>query len=456
MVSQACHQSDIPTMVNKRSNSNMKSSPPSSSSSSTSKGKRTKTSESSQPSSNESSIVDKKKSLRRQSGSGSDEDKSKSTEPKSDSSSPLDRLFETDNIVDVPLSTYVEPVSFDMHYQPQLGIDPATGQRYYLTMHGQQLVGVAIPGVSSSSSVLPSAFDNNFHSAQPSGIAIGSLNNVIVQPTSSTIRENLPQAGHHQQQFVTTAITSGNLTASSSSASIPHTISMGSIDDHAAVAPASNNYPVDPEDRYMEDDEQWIKEKCGHLEVGEQPCIAQLVRYLQSLPDNAINLRFVRNIMSEHFTTNYIKQLTANQRRTSVHAVLLSTVIRHVIFRRSVPDYRMLTREELISQYPSFSTYNAEEITYLRRFERALRCALHLVPGDRNKQLLLSVGAHLEGSHRMYVTGGAASRTTRMRTDIYKNLTNVEPIPRPRRRTQGGSGSCEGPSGGGSSDNGDK
>jgi hypothetical protein len=90
-----------------------------------------------------------------------------------------------------------------------------------------------------------------------------------------------------------------------------------------------------------------------------------------------------------------------------------------------------MTRTEVfLSTYGSYTGVCEEELLWLMRYERALRCALRVIPGERNKQLLLAIGAHLEGSNRTYVTGGAATTMTRRRIKIYEQLAHIQPKPR--------------------------
>lgn len=102
-----------------------------------------------------------------------------------------------------------------------------------------------------------------------------------------------------------------------------------------------------------------------------------------------------------------------------------------------LPNYRdpsILLSE--YHQYPHFSDrsrIDATEMACLLCFRRFMKISLEYIPARRNKQLLIAICALLEGSGRVYITGGTQSAATTRRTTIFEHESGLEKIRRPSR-----------------------
>ena len=57
----------------------------------------------------------------------------------------------------------------------------------------------------------------------------------------------------------------------------------------------------------------------------------------------------------------------------------------------------------------------------MSNFRHAMQAALRIIPAERNKRLLLTICAYLEGSGRKYSTGGTQSLATSRRVRIFEH-----------------------------------
>lgn len=77
------------------------------------------------------------------------------------------------------------------------------------------------------------------------------------------------------------------------------------------------------------------------------------------------------------------------------------------------------------------------EMAYLLNFRRFMKISLDYIPAKRNKQLLIAICALLEGSGRVYITGGTQSVATSWRTYIFEYESGLEKVCRPSRSKAG-------------------
>ena len=91
-------------------------------------------------------------------------------------------------------------------------------------------------------------------------------------------------------------------------------------------------------------------------------------------------------------------------------------------------------------QYPTFagSLIDSTEMGFLITFRKMMKTALRFIPAERNKKLLLTICAFLEGSGRKYVTGGTQSLATHRRIEIYQHESGCRKRRRPERQVKAG------------------
>jgi len=89
------------------------------------------------------------------------------------------------------------------------------------------------------------------------------------------------------------------------------------------------------------------------------------------------------------------------------------------------------------SQYPMFSSNSLDddEIQYIVKFRDMLQIAMQVIPAARNKILLIRICAALEGSGRVYVTGGTQSLATSRRMQIFEHESGLQKTRRNVKKT---------------------
>lgn len=80
--------------------------------------------------------------------------------------------------------------------------------------------------------------------------------------------------------------------------------------------------------------------------------------------------------------------------------------------------------------YSAFESIHAysDEMRYLLTFWTMMRVALEVIPANRNKMLIISICAMLEGSGRTYITGGTQSLATSRRMIIFEHESGLARI----------------------------
>jgi len=87
--------------------------------------------------------------------------------------------------------------------------------------------------------------------------------------------------------------------------------------------------------------------------------------------------------------------------------------------------------EMLKLHYPDFSNFPAEELALLLKFRNAVFRALQIFKAAKNKDLIMSVAAHLEGAQKMYARGGGMGVEVKSRVAIYEREGRIQLQPRP-------------------------
>jgi hypothetical protein len=164
-----------------------------------------------------------------------------------------------------------------------------------------------------------------------------------------------------------------------------------------------------------------------------------------TLPNNAslstVNAyTYMKLLPKQLFAASYRKQLTAQNRFTTIRRILHACVVRQVIINeaRPLPSNEELRRMPFFED-PQYAPAAEDEISSLRRFYRAVQTLVDIgVPGNNNKQTYIEVGAMLDGSNRTYAFGGAPSKATLRRQVIFHMVTGspLRDSPRTRKRTR--------------------
>jgi hypothetical protein len=162
---------------------------------------------------------------------------------------------------------------------------------------------------------------------------------------------------------------------------------------------------------------------------------------LENMEIEMINPRFVTGFLKECFTKDYLAELTEAKRKDAVKSIFMAAVVRELIVRNENKVEDMVRdRHTFLTRYSSFSQQEGgnTELTWLNRFERALRVLKNLLNPKSNKQTYINVGTNLQGSPTcvVYITGGANRPETERRVQIYERLTDIKPHKRVNKPTE--------------------
>lgn len=90
--------------------------------------------------------------------------------------------------------------------------------------------------------------------------------------------------------------------------------------------------------------------------------------------------------------------------------------------------------DTLIEKYPQFEGIDSEELQLLLNFRNMVKVTLTLIPAKLNKDRILKIASHLEGSQNNYVTGGGQKPAVERRVKIYEQEGNITAAKRPDRK----------------------
>lgn len=167
----------------------------------------------------------------------------------------------------------------------------------------------------------------------------------------------------------------------------------------------------------------------------EQGALDKLLKDLELKGLDSIDRRFVKNILKLYFTKEYLAGLAEPNRKPSLKILFTSFCIRA---RLQKQNFQISAIEQDIQMLPltrpNFpATDDKKELEYLSYFMLSMKDLLNILPGHQNQGLFLGVCALLEGSGKVYKTGGDPSKETRRRMEIFLHLSGVVPTPKKRK-----------------------
>lgn len=139
----------------------------------------------------------------------------------------------------------------------------------------------------------------------------------------------------------------------------------------------------------------------------------------------------------EFFQFAEVRSKEEKERMLNIEIVLKAACVYYLSSRQQYVFDIFQTQQELTDAYPSFAEAKLDdnELELLLSFRNYMKVALHIIPAKLNKKLLIGICALLEGSRKVYVTGGAQVAATSRRVKIYEDESNIKPMPRAPRRT---------------------
>ena len=164
--------------------------------------------------------------------------------------------------------------------------------------------------------------------------------------------------------------------------------------------------------------------------VNEQFTADKLKRILLAInSEGSISVAsFTSTVMETYFDLSLYKSKEEKLQIFNMEVVVKAAIIYH---QSLLPEYffdAFSTIEELLGEYPAFvrDEIDCLELQYLLKFRNMMKIALEIIPPKRNKRILLNICSMLEGSGRMYTTGGTQSKATTRRALIFEHEVNKQ------------------------------
>lgn len=146
---------------------------------------------------------------------------------------------------------------------------------------------------------------------------------------------------------------------------------------------------------------------------------------IPSIDENVLSSASYIKGLKKNIPQDYQRQLTITKRAHVVKTAFTAAVLRHIIKTRgfTLPSSNELKRYDFYEKGDLVIT-NRQEVLFLLGFIRTLKTMLSLnLDGRSNKILFLNVCSVLEGSGKIYATGGAPSKAAKRREIILEDLT---------------------------------
>ena len=171
------------------------------------------------------------------------------------------------------------------------------------------------------------------------------------------------------------------------------------------------------------------------VKVFLSPHLDQIMLSICSQP---INQWTMKSLLSDHFDIKNIITKEEKDLLLKVEMVLKAGIVYFISLKDSNTHDDMDSIEELLSVYKKYSVFcdsslDSTEKEYLLIFRNMMKRALRVINPKRNKLLLVNVCSLLEGSGRMYVTGGTQSAATSRRLQIFEHESGEQKRRRPER-----------------------
>ena len=129
---------------------------------------------------------------------------------------------------------------------------------------------------------------------------------------------------------------------------------------------------------------------------------------------------------------NVFDSVDVKKRTTSIEVIFKASLVyaKYLQQQKTGRDTLAETLPTSYSSYPVFkSVYESlddSEMQYLLIYRAMMQTALEVIPARRNKMLIISICALLEGSGRTYITGGTQSAATTRRMIIFEHESGLK------------------------------
>jgi len=156
---------------------------------------------------------------------------------------------------------------------------------------------------------------------------------------------------------------------------------------------------------------------------------------------NSISILSLKNLMKENFNRKLFTSKKEKEFMFNVEVTLKAAIVYYLSLQNEQGCNAFNSTDDLLQEYglyPMFASASMDEteIQYILNFRNMLKFALQVIPANRNKMLLINICSVLEGSGRVYVTGGTQSVATSRRMQIYEHESGLQKRRRPERRQE--------------------
>lgn len=147
---------------------------------------------------------------------------------------------------------------------------------------------------------------------------------------------------------------------------------------------------------------------------------------------SSVSVESMKRLMRNHFQGKITSSKAERDFYFLVEVVIKAAIVQYLLFKPSSMFDKLTSVTELIKEYPVFVSeqIGEAELQYLLIFRNMMKVALEVIPGKCNKRLLMSVCSTLEGSGKVYSTGGTQSQSTKRRVLIYEHESHMKRVPR--------------------------
>lgn len=170
---------------------------------------------------------------------------------------------------------------------------------------------------------------------------------------------------------------------------------------------------------------QMIKKSFADFALFESLVEKKLRNVIEDADKVEIDVKTTRKLTERYFDVQAFQTEKQKVALAQIHIILRTCYVLILSYHDNVKQLMWPNVQTLLEHYPQFADQDEQELKYLLRFRNYLRIALLIVPPRLNKQLLLKIAAHLEGSGQEYITGGGQKPCVTRRVQIYEKEGNI-------------------------------
>lgn len=156
-----------------------------------------------------------------------------------------------------------------------------------------------------------------------------------------------------------------------------------------------------------------------------------LYHAIQSSDDIDINEKVMKRVVDRYYDVRLFVTAEEKKRTTKLQIIFKACLVLIVYHRKSSDPLKWTSIDQLLSNYPTFARLDKTELRLLLNYRNMVKIALSLMPAERNKKTIMSIGAALEEfdfektNGNAYVTGGGQKPAVSRRVQIYEHESGI-------------------------------